>query len=111
LNVRFLIDAQLPPGLTDLFKAAGHDAVHVMDVDLLTAGDTKIGAYAVKADMVVVTKDEDFATMRRLSSRAPRVVWVRFGNTTNRVLKARMGPALAEILDALGSGEDVIEVR
>ena len=109
--MRFLIDAQLPPGLADLFKAAGHDAVHVMDVGLLRAGDIKIGAYAVKANMVVVTKDEDFAVMRRPSKGAPKVVWLRLGNTTNRVLRARMGPALVEILAALGAGEDVIEVR
>lgn len=109
--MRFLIDAQLPPGLASIFIQAGHEAVHVTEVELLTEDDVKIGAYAAKAGMIVVTKDEDFATMRRLSARAPKVIWVRIGNATNRALRMRIQPLMAEILAALAAGEEIIEVR
>ena len=109
--MRFLIDAQLPPGLVSIFIQAGHEAVHVTDVGLLTKDDVKIGAYAAKAGMIVVTKDEDFATMRRLSASAPKVIWVRIGNATNRALRMRIQPLMAEILAALAAGEQIIEVR
>ena len=81
------------------------------EVGLLTEDDGKIAAYAARAGMIVVTKDEDFATMRRLSSRAPKVLWVRIGNATTRALTARIQPLMPEILAALAAGEDVIEVR
>lgn len=111
--MRFLLDAQLPPALTNLFVKAHQDAVHVRDVGLLTANDTEIAAYAAKADMIIVTKDEDFVTMRKLSSssHAPKVVWIRIGNATNRVLETRMRPLMPEILAALAAGEAIIEVR
>ncbi|HEY5565917.1 MAG TPA: DUF5615 family PIN-like protein [Gammaproteobacteria bacterium] len=109
--MRFLIDAQLPPGLARLFITASQEAVHVTDVGLLTENDVEIGAYAAKAQMIIVTKDEDFVTMRRLSSRAPKVVWVRIGNATSRALTMRMQPLMVEILAALAAGEEVVEVR
>lgn len=109
--MHFLIDAQLPVGLVNLFREAGHEAIHVVDAGLLTARDGEIRTYAAKAGMVVVTKDEDFAVMRRFSANAPRVIWVRTGNTTNRALKARLQPLMAEILTALADGEAIVEVR
>jgi predicted nuclease of predicted toxin-antitoxin system len=30
--MRFLIDAHLPPGLRGVFAAAGHDAIHTIDL-------------------------------------------------------------------------------
>lgn len=109
--MRFLIDAQLPPALKSLFIDAGHDAAHVADVGMLTESDATIGAYAAEAEMIIVTKDEDFVTMRRLSSRAPRVVWVRIGNATSRALRMKMEPLMPETLSALAAGEEIVEIR
>jgi predicted nuclease of predicted toxin-antitoxin system len=109
--VHFLIDAQLPVGLIRLFQQAGHEAAHVYEVGLLGARDGEIRAFAARAGMIVVTKDRDFATMRQLSSRAPRVVWIRTGNTTNHALRTRLEPAMDEILAALAEGEAIVEIR
>jgi predicted nuclease of predicted toxin-antitoxin system len=109
--VRFLIDAQLPPGLVNLFVDAGHEAVHVTDIGLLTEQDTRIGTYALQEGMIVVTRDEDFVQMRLLSSETPRVLWIRIGNATNRVLAMRVQPLLGEALSALASGEKIVEIR
>ena len=109
--MHFLIDAQLPPALVELFREAGHDAVHVSDLGLLMARDSEIRAIAVKREMVIVTKDEDFVTMRRLSDRAPRVVWIRTGNMTKRALIARLRPVLEEVCEALAEGEAIVEFR
>lgn len=111
MSERFLIDAQLPPGLVGLFARSGHEAVHVVDVGLHTADDAKISAFARKAGMIIVTKDEDFAIMRRLSPAAPRVIWIRVGNATNRALWERLQPVMDEIFAAVDDGEGVIEVR
>jgi predicted nuclease of predicted toxin-antitoxin system len=40
--VRFLLDENLSPLLAEFLNAAGHDALHVRDVGLLTAPDRVI---------------------------------------------------------------------
>lgn len=109
--MRFLIDAQLPVRLVDVFRGAGQSAVHVADVGLLLATDAEIRRYAEWQGMIVVTKDEDFAVARQLTGRGPAVLWIRLGNTTNRALVMRLEPLLEQIIAALTEGETVVEIR
>jgi predicted nuclease of predicted toxin-antitoxin system len=59
---------------------------------------------------VLITKDEDFVTLRALSREGPALVWVRTGNATRRQLLTRLGSVLPAILQALERGETVVEV-
>ena len=108
--MRFLIDAQLPPGLARWLSARGHSCDHVNDLDLGAATDEQIEARAREIGAVVWSKDADFAHRAR---RAPglQVVWLRCGNTTNAALQARLTPHLSEIEAALDAGERLIEVH
>jgi predicted nuclease of predicted toxin-antitoxin system len=109
--VRFLIDAQLPPALARYLAALGHDAKHVSDVGLLMAGNDQIWEHAAAVGAVLVTKDEDFVTLRALSKRpGPPVIWVRVGNTTKQALIAHFTAAFPAILEALERGETVIQI-
>jgi predicted nuclease of predicted toxin-antitoxin system len=59
---------------------------------------------------VLITKDEDFVTMRALSrSGGPAIVWVRVGNTTRVALIAVSASVLPEILAAIERGETVVQ--
>jgi predicted nuclease of predicted toxin-antitoxin system len=42
--------------------------------------------------------------------KGPQVLWVRIGNSTNRVLRQAFQDVLPEILQALEAGERVIEI-
>jgi predicted nuclease of predicted toxin-antitoxin system len=109
--VRFLIDAQLPPGLVGYLTAQGHEAEHVADIALATASDRRIWDRAVATGAVLITKDEDFVTMRALSrAGGPAIVWVRVGNTTRSALISVFGSVLPEILEAIERGETVIQI-
>jgi predicted nuclease of predicted toxin-antitoxin system len=66
--VRFLVDAQLPPLLARYLVAAGYPAEHVSDLGLDAASDREIWARAADLGAVIVTKDEDFVTLRALQS-------------------------------------------
>lgn len=57
-----------------------------------------------------MTKDEDFAALATLGDRPAAVVWVRFGNATNAMLRNWLAPLLPEIVQRLASGETLIEV-
>jgi predicted nuclease of predicted toxin-antitoxin system len=98
--VRFLVDAQLPPLLSRHLRELGHEAEHVADIGLSAASDRDI----------LITKDEDFVTMRALRADGPAVVWVRIGNTTRRALLTRFSAVQAAIFSALERGETVVEV-
>lgn len=81
-----------------------------MDVGLLEARDQDIWKYALDTDSVLITKDEDFITIRALSGRGPAIVWVRFGNPTRSELLRRFTAVFADVLAALNRGDTVIEV-
>jgi predicted nuclease of predicted toxin-antitoxin system len=105
----FLVDAQLPPSLAEALRDAGYQAVHVADIDLLTASDRRIWDEAVSRSAVLITKDRDFSLLRAASRDGPAILWVRIGNADNRTLSAKILRALPEIIGAVERGETVIE--
>jgi predicted nuclease of predicted toxin-antitoxin system len=108
--VRFLVDAQLPPALARYLSAAGHESQHVSDLALERAPDREIWSKARDSGLVIMTKDEDFLTLRALQPRGPAVVWIRIGNTTRDALLEAISSALPSIIRALERGETIVEV-
>ncbi len=109
--MRFLVDAQLPPALASWLQWKGHEASHVADAGLTNANDPAIWAHAVQLAAVLITKDEDFLTLRAARPGDCAVVWLRIGNATNHALLAWLSPRFARVLAALEAGETVVEVR
>jgi predicted nuclease of predicted toxin-antitoxin system len=109
--LRLLLDAQLPPSFAQALRDLGFQADHVFDLGLNRATDTRIWRHAMRKSAVILTKDADFASRRRLSRSGPPVVWIRLGNMTKRSLIERLLPVMPEIAAAIDAGETVIEVR
>jgi predicted nuclease of predicted toxin-antitoxin system len=107
---RFLVDAQLPPGLAAHLRRRGHIAEHVNRVRLGGTTDIAIWTYAKRHGAALITKDEDFLTLSRSEQGGPQVVWIRVGNITNDALWERIGPVLNDIIESLEAGERIIEV-
>jgi predicted nuclease of predicted toxin-antitoxin system len=107
--VLFLIDAQLPPSLAAALRDAGCYAAHVDELGLLTATDRQIWDEAMSRSAVLVTKDRDFSLLRAARPEGPAILWIRVGNTGNRILIAQILRALPTIVDAVERGEPVIE--
>jgi predicted nuclease of predicted toxin-antitoxin system len=107
--VRFLIDQQLPATLADWFDQKGHPAEHVRDVGLREASDQLIWRYAAEHEAIIVTKDEDFATMRASAEEGPQVLWLRIGNATNRALQAHLNDVWPNVSRWLEAGEPIVE--
>lgn len=108
--MRFLIDAQLPPALARWLEQAGHEAWHVVDVGLASAPDSQVWAFAVLRGAVVVTKDQDFAELAAWRDRAPQVLWVRIGNCTRAQLIRAFEGVLPAAVQALASGDKIVEI-
>jgi len=107
--VRFLVDAQLPPGLCVGLAKRGHDGVHVAEVLPGATPDARIAEFAVAQQRVLITKDDDFAT--RYGRPSLTVVWLRIGNATNRALAEWLETRWDAIELALEDEEALIEVR
>jgi predicted nuclease of predicted toxin-antitoxin system len=60
--MRFLIDADLPKSLKDIFEKHGHQAFDVRDV-LGPATDEEVFSYANENKLILVTRDLGFGEM------------------------------------------------
>lgn len=109
--MRFLIDAQLPPGLARHLTDIGHDAVHVVDKLKGDATDAEVADYAAGIRAVIISKDEDFVDLAKRGLIKHGVVWVRIGNVTNRVLWEKIYPLLPTIVSAIEAGEPLVEIN
>src|SRR5579875_3568097 len=76
--MKFLLDAKLSPQLIAPLRAAGHDAIHVAALDLLSVADEVIFERAARHHWTVVTADTDFSMLLALRrSTGPSVVLLR----------------------------------
>lgn len=110
MTIRFLIDAQLPPGLARRLTSRGYLAEHVNRIDLGVATDYAIWRYAAQNGSTLVTKDEDFVALANRGISGPQVIWIRMGNISNDALWRAIDPQLDEIIQALADGERIVEV-
>jgi predicted nuclease of predicted toxin-antitoxin system len=63
MSLSFLCDAHIPPNLAIWLREHGLKAVALRDVALQNADDMDIWAYAQDRDLIIITKDRDFARM------------------------------------------------
>ena len=100
--MKFLIDAHLPPSLRAVFRAAGHDAIHTVDLpDQNASRDGSLNAVSMTEQRVVVTKDTDFYYSHLLHGRPWKLVLVRTGNLGLKATKAMFEAHLPAIEAAL----------
>src|SRR5581483_3279558 len=106
--MRFVVDAQLPPGLPIRLIQCGHTAEHVNGIG--GAADKAIWDYALQNRAILVTKDEDFIALAHRNPAGPQVIWIRIGNISNEALWKSVDVVLAEIIESLEKGERIVEV-
>lgn len=75
------------------------------------AKDSDIWTYAMNHQAIIVSKDGDFVERFRRRDRGPVIVWLRIGNSANRILLAWLVPLVPTILRHIEAGDRLIEVR
>lgn len=109
--MKFVIDQQLPQALAAWLAARGHEAEHVRHIGLRDADGREIWKYAEASGAAILTKDGDFALLRRAAGSGPLVVWLRIGNATTAALLRWLEVRWAEVEAALATDVGVLEVR
>jgi len=109
--MKLLIDNQLPLALANHLSGWGLDCVHVLNLGLDGASDREIWDRALADARIVVSKDEDFLILASRPGDAVRMIWVRIGNCRNPALLAAFDRAREPLLQAILSGQQIIELR
>jgi len=109
--VNLLVDNQLPPALARFIESEfACSAIHVVDAGLRDGSDVEVWRYASQTDSIVVSKDEDFASMV-LRAPTARLIWVRIGNCRKTFLFEVFRRVWPQILERLHGGDRVIEIH
>lgn len=100
--MKFAVDAQLPRRLARQLMAAGHDALHCLDLALGNrTPDNDLAALADKEGRVVVTKDTDFVTSFLLRGEPAKLLLISTGNISNDALSRLVAAHLPALESAL----------
>lgn len=100
--MKFLIDAHLPHRLVFLLRAAGHEAIHPLDMPKGNrTTDTEINDTSVRDQYVVLTKDADFENSFYLQGLPYKLLLVSTGNMSNSNLNAIFQANLSVLAAAL----------
>mgnify|MGYP005836148737 CR=1 FL=1 len=98
--MKFLVDAQLPMGLTRFLQASGYDTIHTLDLpDQNYTSDTKINEISIKQERIVITKDSDFVDSLLTIQRPYKLLLITTGNIKNSVLKEIIASQLPRLVD------------
>ncbi len=104
--MRFKLDENLPVELADIFRAAGHDAVTVLDQDLKGARDSRLASVCMHEGRAIVTLDTDFADIRMHPPDAYPGLVVFRTNSQSRDHILKIGARLLHVLsDATLAGQ------
>lgn len=97
--MNFFVDAQLPQRMTAWLAAAGHNAIHTLD---LLAGnkttDEQMIEIAEQEQRVVVTKDADFVDSHILRRKPSKLLLISTGNIRNRELETLVTQLIPDIV-------------
>lgn len=100
--MKFVVDAQLPPGLCRWLEERGHEAVHVSDFPDAPAPDWLIADYSEWEGAILISKDQDFITLRLPDRFA--LLRLRCGNIGNRALREWLGAEWDDVEARLAAG-------
>ena len=80
--MKLLFDQNLSPRLPRVLADIYPESVHVREIKMHDATDTKIWEHAKTHDFVIVSKDSDFQARSLLYGSPPKFIWLRVGNCT-----------------------------
>jgi len=108
----FWIDAHLDPSLCEWlgsrFKVI---AKSLREIGLRDGEDIELFEAAGRfQDIVIVTKDSDFADLVTKRGKPPRVLWLRFPNRPTIAIQVLLSKTFEEALRLLEAGEALVEI-
>jgi predicted nuclease of predicted toxin-antitoxin system len=101
--LKFLLDSNMPRAAAPVVHSRGHVAEDIRDIGLGSATDAEVDEHAQGISAVLVTRDLDFADVRRYPPEQ------RFGLLVLRVPDETTAAQIAEILDRFLASSELVE--
>lgn len=103
--MRFLADMGISPNTVAFLRAQGHDAVHLLEVELERLTDSAILEKALQEERILLTHDLDFGELLAASkAQLPSVIIFRLQNMRPARVNSTLAAVLAEHADVLTAG-------
>ena len=80
--MKLLLDENLTFRLLKTLSSDYPGSCHVKDVNLLETDDMMVWQWARRNGFAILTQDADFEQLSRLRGHPPKVVYLRFGNSS-----------------------------
>jgi predicted nuclease of predicted toxin-antitoxin system len=100
--MKFLLDAQLPSSLKQLFIDNGFDCIHTLDLELGNeTTDQAINKLSVSEERILITKDSDFLESLVVKNEPYKLILVKLGNTSKKELLEFFSRKFTEIIEQI----------
>ena len=106
------IDAQLSPFIALWINSNFPElnAKSLRSLGLRDANDFIIFQEARKANVIIMSKDLDFAKLIDLHGTPPRLIWITCGNTSNANMCEILQSSLLQAVALLNNGDSIVEI-
>ncbi|RKU36130.1 hypothetical protein C6496_14670 [Candidatus Poribacteria bacterium] len=109
--MKFWIDAQLSPALAPwISETFAVEAFSLRWLGLQEASDEEIFFAARSANVVVMTKDQDFVQLLGKFGPPPKIIWVTCGNVSNTQMRHILSQNFQHALTRLQAGTSLVEI-
>jgi predicted nuclease of predicted toxin-antitoxin system len=81
--VSFLLDQNISYRVVSLLSGAFENIKQVRQLGLVDASDLEIWQYAKLNSFTIITFDSDFIDFAIMKGAPPKIIWLRFGNSSN----------------------------
>ena len=104
--MKLLLDANISWKLINTLTPVFGECSHVDSIDLtIPAKDEDIWNYAKENGYIIITKDNDFLDLLELKGFPPKVVLIKTGNNSSKILSELLIGAKAKIEDLDNNNE------
>lgn len=94
--MNILLDQNISFRVVGLLSSSFEDVKQVRQVGLTNASDLEIWNYALRNNYLIVTFDSDFIDLSNLKGFPPKIIWLRFGNSSNLKIANKL---LSKVVD------------
>ena len=81
--MKILLDQNISFRVVSLLSGSFDEVGHVKSLQLVDASDLDIWQFALNNNYTIVTFDSDFIDLATLKGSPPKIIWLRFGNSSN----------------------------
>ncbi len=85
--MKLLFDQNLSPKLAKYFEGYFNASQHLQDIGFNASDDHSVWEFAQKNGFTIVTKDSDFNNLVSFLGFPPKVIWLRRGNCSTKIIR------------------------